>query len=65
MFLGLYLLSSLVRYRPHHIWVHSIRGRTTQNRTADDHCMALIEKFLDHTLNGFPGFVVNAMRAKV
>jgi len=64
MYLGLFLLSSLVRYRPD-VWVHSIRGRNTPQRSSDDHCMAIIEAFLNGALSSFPRFVFDAMRVKV
>ena len=64
IYLGSFLMSSIVRYRPQ-IWVHSIKGRITQQRSSDDHCLAIIEIFLDQTLRDFPGFVINGMRVKL
>ena len=44
-YLGLYLLSSLVRYRPQ-IWTHAISRSTFQDTVPDDKALSLIEHFL-------------------
>jgi len=44
-YLGLYLLSSLVRYRPQ-IWTHAISRSSFENVEADDKALSLIERFL-------------------
>jgi hypothetical protein len=44
-YLGLYLLSSLVRYRPQ-IWTHAISRSSFENLEADDKALSLIERFL-------------------
>ena len=59
-YLGMYLLSSLVRYRPQ-IWMHSLSRLTISNLPSDDAALALIEKFLEETLNVFPSAIVKAM----
>ncbi len=59
-FLGTFLLSSLVRYRPQ-IWQSSIARSTTAQSAADDRALSLIEKFLDDTMNGFPNMVVRVI----
>ena len=50
-FLGTFLLSSLVRYRPQ-IWQNAISRSVTAQSAADDRALSLIEKFLDDTLSG-------------
>lgn len=49
-YLGICLLSSLVRYRPD-TWLHAISRRASQERPADDQSLALIERFL-HLVQG-------------
>lgn len=44
-YLGMYLLSSLVRYRPQ-TWVHAITRSVTSQNPADDHALALLEEFM-------------------
>lgn len=62
-FLGAYLLSSLVRYRPQ-IWRYAISRSFTHESSADDKALALIERFLDLSLQEFPRMVVNAVAFK-
>lgn len=59
-YLGAFLLSSLVRYRPD-IWAHSISRRSIQNRPLDDRCLALIERFLEQNIDDVSRFVVVAL----
>lgn len=59
-FLGTFLLSSLVRYRPQ-IWQNAISRSVTAQSPADDRALSLIEKFLDDTLSGFPNMVVRVI----
>jgi hypothetical protein len=59
-FLGTFLLSSLVRYRPQ-IWQNAISRSVTAQSAADDRALSLIEKFLDDTLSGFPDMVVRVI----
>lgn len=59
-FLGSFLLSSLVRYRPQ-IWQNAISRSVTAQSPADDRALSLIEKFLDDVLSGFPSMVVRIL----
>jgi len=59
-FLGTFLLSSLVRYRPQ-IWQNAISRSVTAQSAADDRALSLIERFLDDTLSGFPDMVVRVI----
>lgn len=58
---GMYLLSSLVRYRPT-IWANSISRRSLGSSQPDDKPLALIELFLQLAINRFPRMTVNAIR---
>lgn len=60
IYLGNFLLSSLVRYRPE-IWGNAISSRFSQSGGSDDHCMALIESFLDQTAKTFPEYIIRCM----
>lgn len=62
-FLGCFLLSSLVRYRPQ-IWQNAISRSVTQQSPADDRSLSLIEKFLNDVLSGFPDMVVRVIDYK-
>lgn len=64
IYMAIFLLGSLVRYRPE-IWVHSINGRSTEQRGYDDQCMAMIENLLGITLISYPGFVKNCLETKL
>jgi len=59
-YLGMFLLSSLVRYRPQ-IWSHAIKASVTREKPADDRALAFIEKFMDLTINGFPNMAIEAI----
>jgi len=59
-FLGMFLLSSLVRYRPH-TWVNALSRSIIEGHPADDTVLALIEKFLDLNALDIPSFVIKAM----
>jgi hypothetical protein len=59
-FLGTFLLSSLVRYRPQ-VWQNAISRSVTAQSAADDRALSLIEKFLHDTLSGFPDMVVRVI----
>ena len=56
-YLGLFLLSSLVRYRPQ-TWAHAISRSVMAELPADDQALSLIEKFLDMNSNDVPAMVV-------
>jgi hypothetical protein len=62
-FLGAFLLSSLVRYRPQ-IWQNAISRSVTAQSPADDRSLSLIEKFLDDVLGGFAAMVVRTIDYK-
>jgi hypothetical protein len=59
-FMGCFLLSSLVRYRPQ-IWQKAISRSVSANSPADDMALALIEQFNDVVVSGFPELVVHAI----
>jgi hypothetical protein len=59
-FLALFLLSSLVRYRPH-IWSHAISRTSVSEAPADDAALALIERYLHINMEAIPAFVVTVL----
>jgi len=59
-YLALFLLSSLVRYRPQ-IWAHAISRSTFGDKPVDDKMLSLIEKFLDLNRNSIPELVVQVL----
>lgn len=59
-YLALFLLSSLVRYRPQ-IWAHSISRSVIGDKPADDSMLSLIEKFLDLNRSTIPELVVGVL----
>jgi len=59
-YLALYLLSSLVRYRPN-IWVHAISQSVADSTPADDGALALIETFLELNATEIPQLVAKVM----
>jgi hypothetical protein len=59
-FLGLFLLSSLVRYRPQ-TWVHAISRGNTSDAPADDKALSLIESFLEFNRAAIPQMVVTVL----
>jgi hypothetical protein len=62
-YLGMFLLSSLVRYRPQ-IWVNAISKTPIGNSLFDDKALSLIEKFLDLILYDFPKMIVEEIKKK-
>ncbi|MDO3385353.1 YaaC family protein [Gilvimarinus sp. SDUM040013] len=64
LYMGIFLLSSLVRYRPE-IWMHAVNGRSTNQRGHDDHCMALIESLLGNTLSSYPHYVKKCLETSL
>lgn len=58
---GMYLLSSLVRYRPT-IWANAIARRPLGSLPPDDRPLAVIEHFLQLAAKRFPRMTVNAIR---
>lgn len=59
-FLGCFLLSSTVRYRPQ-IWQHAISRSVSPVTPADDRSLALIQRFLDNVLTEIPKMVVHTI----
>lgn len=59
-FMGMFLLSSLVRYRPQ-VWSSSIMGTSSSRGAGDTRCLALIEMFMDICMREFPDVVVNGI----
>lgn len=57
---GMFLLSSLVRYRPQ-IWVHSVSRFASHERPADDQALALIEEFMDTVQSTYPKLVARLL----
>jgi hypothetical protein len=59
-YLALFLLSSLVRYRPQ-TWIHAISRSVMPEVPADDKTLSLIERFLDHNIGAIPEMVVTVL----
>jgi hypothetical protein len=59
-YLGLFLLSSLMRYRPQ-IWTHAISRSIVPGEPADDKALSLIERFLDLNSGVVPEMVVRVL----
>lgn len=58
-YLGMFILSSIVRYRPS-IWSNAISGRSGPRGTVDDKCLAMVEKFLALSETRFPTMIEQA-----
>ena len=59
-YLGLFLLSALVRYRPQ-AWAHAISRSSFPSEPADDQSLSLIERFLDIDQNEIPEMTVKIL----
>lgn len=59
-YLGMFLLSSLIRYRPQ-IWTHAISGSFTAEEKTDDKALSLIERFLDLNRYAVPVLVIKIL----
>jgi hypothetical protein len=59
-YLALFLLSSLMRYRPQ-TWTHAISRSVVPGVPADDRALSLIERFLDLNQAEIPGVVVQIL----
>lgn len=59
-YVGLFLLSSLVRYRPD-VWTHAVSRSALQDRPIDDRALSLIQAFLAETHAAIPRLVVQAL----
>lgn len=60
-YMGMFLLSSLVRYRPD-IWSNVLSRRSVLNNPVGDKALSLVEHFIEISLSRFPQFVVAVMR---
>lgn len=60
IYIGLFILSSLVRYRPD-IWAHAVSRSSLQDRPVDDQLLALIESFLEQSLNDVTQLVIKLL----
>jgi hypothetical protein len=59
-YLALFLLSSLVRYRPN-VWVHAISRSVSDGMPADDSALAIIQTFLDQNFIEIPSLVAEVL----
>ena len=57
---GIFLLSSLVRYRPQ-IWIHSISRFSNHEKPSDDQALALIEGFMNKVQSTYPNLVTRLL----
>jgi hypothetical protein len=57
IYIGMFLLSSLVRYRPD-TWSHAVSRSSLQNRPADDQALSLIQSFLESAQSAIPHLVL-------
>lgn len=62
-FIGAFLLSSLVRYRPQ-TWQHGLSRSVHKNVAADDRELALIERFIEIVQEQFPDLAVKAINGR-
>ena len=60
IYIGLFLLSSLVRYRPD-TWSHAVSRSSMQDRPADDQALSLIQSFLESAQGAIPSLVVKVL----
>jgi hypothetical protein len=59
-YLGLFILSSLVRYRPQ-VWAHAISRSAMAEQPPDDRALSLIELFLEKNSSTVPAMIVSAL----
>lgn len=59
-YLALFLLSSLVRYRPQ-TWMHALSRTSTTETPADDRALSLIEYFLETSSRAIPAMIVTML----
>jgi len=62
-YMGMFLLSSLVRYRPQ-TWMHAISRSVVVDTPADDQSLSLIERFLDINASAIPEMVVSVLNPR-
>ncbi len=60
LYMGMFLLSSLVRYRPQ-IWIHAVSRFSDSDRPADDQALALTEQFMELSVSRFLDTVVRLL----
>ena len=60
-FLGMFILSSLVRYHPN-VWANAVARRAIGDRIPDDRALAIIEYFVDMSLTRIPEIVSVAIK---
>jgi hypothetical protein len=60
-YMGMFLLSSLVRYRPD-IWSNVLSRRAVSNNPVGDKALSLIEHFIEIALSNFPQLTVAIIR---
>jgi hypothetical protein len=63
-YLGMYLLSSLVRYHPQ-VWAHSLTRSVTSEKSADDRALAIIEEFMNKAIYEFSNMIIKALKIKI
>lgn len=59
-YIGMFLLSSLVRYRPQ-TWVHAVTRTATSENPSDDQALALIESFIALHVTKFSALVLEML----
>jgi hypothetical protein len=59
-YLGMFILSSLVRYRPQ-TWMHAISRSVTAEGPADDQALSLIDRFLEISGESVPQMVLTML----
>ena len=59
-YIALFLLSSLVRYRPQ-TWVHALSRSVISETPCDDQALSLIERFFDLDSSAIPEMVVTIL----
>jgi hypothetical protein len=59
-YLALFLLSSLVRYRPQ-VWAHAISRSATAQQPAGDEALSLVERFLELNRFAIPSLTVQVL----
>jgi hypothetical protein len=60
IYIGLFLLSSLVRYRPD-TWSHAVSRSSLQDKPVDDQALSLIQAFLDVAQTLIPSLIVKVL----
>lgn len=58
-YLGMFMLSSLVRYRPQ-TWIHAISRSVTADKASDDQALTLLEEFMRIHTTEIPAMIAHA-----